>query len=253
MHSNKNRFTLQKDLIHTVSQLPNDKAGELFKYILAFVNHQEPTSDDIIINLAFNSIKGHIVKDLNKRIQCSKAGKNSAQAKKNKSINFNEEPTTFNEEPTTFNEESTTFNEEPTTFNEEPTTFNEEPTNPQLKSLKTNKIDYQGIIDGFNDICKSLPHAYVTDDRKRKINTLLKTYTLDQIGIVFIKTSQSNYLMGKTVDWKANLSWILKPQNFVRILEGTFDNHIYNKNLFATPEEQWQDINDTVDKLYDKE
>ena len=66
MAENKNSFVLYCDLIHTVNQLPNDKAGELFKHILSYVNDEEPTTDDIIINISFEPIKQQLKRDLKK-------------------------------------------------------------------------------------------------------------------------------------------------------------------------------------------
>ena len=40
MAENKKSFVLYTDLIHTVSKMPNDKAGELFKHILMYVNDE---------------------------------------------------------------------------------------------------------------------------------------------------------------------------------------------------------------------
>ncbi len=47
-----------------VSKLPNDKAGELFKHILEYVNDQNPNTNDIIIQIAFEPIKQSLKRDL---------------------------------------------------------------------------------------------------------------------------------------------------------------------------------------------
>jgi len=66
MASEKKSFVLYSDLIFTVSQLPNDKAGELFKHILMYVNDENPITDDLIINISFEPIKQQLKRDLNK-------------------------------------------------------------------------------------------------------------------------------------------------------------------------------------------
>lgn len=87
MAENKKSFVLYADLKHTVNQLPNDKAGELFKHILSYVNDENPKTDDIIVNIAFEPIKQQLKRDLIKwedtREKRSKAGKISAE-KRNK-------------------------------------------------------------------------------------------------------------------------------------------------------------------------
>ena len=64
MAENKKSFLLYCDLIHTIEQLPNEKAGELFKHILRYVNDQNPISDDLITNITFEPIKQQLKRDL---------------------------------------------------------------------------------------------------------------------------------------------------------------------------------------------
>jgi len=80
MAENKKSFLLYCDLIHTISQMPNDKAGELFKHILSYVNDENPQSEDLIINLTFEPIKQSLKRDLIKYEQ--KRVKNTENANK---------------------------------------------------------------------------------------------------------------------------------------------------------------------------
>jgi Family of unknown function (DUF6291) len=66
MADNKNSFVLYCDIIHVVDKLPNEKAGELFKHILKYVNDQDPKTDDLITNISFEPIKQSLKRDLNK-------------------------------------------------------------------------------------------------------------------------------------------------------------------------------------------
>ena len=61
---NKKSFILYSDLLHTVNKMPNDKAGELFKHILEYVNDNDPQTDDLIVNLTFEPIKQQLKRDL---------------------------------------------------------------------------------------------------------------------------------------------------------------------------------------------
>jgi hypothetical protein len=64
MAKDKKSFLLYCDTIHTVDKLSNEKAGELFKHILAYVNDMNPTANDFIIELAFEPIKQSLKRDL---------------------------------------------------------------------------------------------------------------------------------------------------------------------------------------------
>jgi len=49
MATDKKSFILYCDLIHTIEKMPADKAGELFKHILRYVNDLNPETDDLIV------------------------------------------------------------------------------------------------------------------------------------------------------------------------------------------------------------
>jgi hypothetical protein len=66
MAENKKSFILYCDLIHTIEKMPSDKAGELFKHILEYVNDMNPETDDLIIQLTFEPIKQQLKRDLKK-------------------------------------------------------------------------------------------------------------------------------------------------------------------------------------------
>ena len=86
MAENKKGFILYADQIDLFTQLPNDKAGELIKHIFAYVNDEDPKTDDLLINIAFTPIKKQFKRDLEKWTQTregrSKAGKASAEARR---------------------------------------------------------------------------------------------------------------------------------------------------------------------------
>ena len=94
MAEGKKSFVLYSDLIHTVSKMPSDKAGDLFKHILSYVNDEEPISDDLIIQLTFEPIKQQLKRDLKKwekqHNQRVEAGKRSAEVRKRNSTSVNE-------------------------------------------------------------------------------------------------------------------------------------------------------------------
>jgi hypothetical protein len=57
MAKDKKGFILYADQKALFEQLPNEKAGELIKFIFAYVNDENPVTEDLIINLAFTPIK----------------------------------------------------------------------------------------------------------------------------------------------------------------------------------------------------
>jgi hypothetical protein len=83
MAENKKSFVLYSDSQGLINQLPDDVAGRLLKHIYAYVNDENPTTDELLLNIAFEPIKMQLKRDLikyeKKREQWSEAGKKSAE------------------------------------------------------------------------------------------------------------------------------------------------------------------------------
>jgi hypothetical protein len=83
MAKDKKGFILYADQKAIFQQLPNDKAGELIKFIFSYVNDENPETDDLIIKLGFTPIQQQLKRDLvkyeetkEKRSEAGKAGAN---------------------------------------------------------------------------------------------------------------------------------------------------------------------------------
>jgi len=64
MAENKKSFVLYTDIIHVFANLTDDEAGKLVKHLLAYVNDQNPITDNRIIQIAFEPIKLQLKRDL---------------------------------------------------------------------------------------------------------------------------------------------------------------------------------------------
>jgi len=88
MAENKKSFIAYCDWQDTFQELPNDKAGKLIKHLLSYVNDEHPETDDMIIRVAFASIKRQLKRDLKKyeviREKRSDAGKLGGRPTKKK-------------------------------------------------------------------------------------------------------------------------------------------------------------------------
>ena len=80
MAENKKSFLLYCDLIHTIEQLTDEQAGNLFKHIMRYVNDQNPEAESVITKIAFEPIKQQLKRDLQKYEQIRE--RNSANARK---------------------------------------------------------------------------------------------------------------------------------------------------------------------------
>ena len=87
----KKSFVLYCDLISTINLLPDEQAGKLLKHILKYVNDEDPISDDMLVNIAFEPIKQQLKRDLDKwsgiRQKRSDAGKQGGRPQKQNKAN----------------------------------------------------------------------------------------------------------------------------------------------------------------------
>jgi len=99
MAQGKKSFIAYADWKDTFDNLPNEVAGKLIKHIFAYVNDENPNSDDFVINAVFANIKNALKRDLdkweNQLEQRREAGKKSAEQRALTKIN--ERSNSFNE------------------------------------------------------------------------------------------------------------------------------------------------------------
>lgn len=94
-------------------------------------------------------------------------------------------------------------------------------------SPKRDTTDYNAVIEAYNDTCYSLPSVKtLSDSRKRAIRKLYKNYSMEQINEVFLKAQCSDFLSGKNGKWNATFDWLIKDSNFIKVLEGNYDNKV---------------------------
>ena len=66
MAEGKKSVLLYCDLIHTVEKMDNETAGLFFKHYLRYVNDLNPETDNVIVDIAFESVKQNLKRDLKK-------------------------------------------------------------------------------------------------------------------------------------------------------------------------------------------
>ena len=94
------------------------------------------------------------------------------------------------------------------------------------KDKEKEKIDYQRIVDIYNDTCVSFPRLKsLSENRKKSIKARLKTYSYDDFKTLFEKAEASDFLKGKNnKDWSATFDWLIKDSNMAKVLDGNYDN-----------------------------
>lgn len=111
------------------------------------------------------------------------------------------------------------------------TNNNEKNDNNEINIKEENKqrrkeIDYQLIVDMYNDTCVSFPRLQkLSENRKKAIKARLNTYTVEDLKRAFELAESSSFLKGQNNrNWSATFDWMMKDTNLAKILEGNYNN-----------------------------
>lgn len=82
------------------------------------------------------------------------------------------------------------------------------------------------VVEYFHENCSRLPKVQVISKaRKSAIKARVSDYGLEKVKEVIEIAGKSNFLAGENRNtWAADFDWILKPTNFVKVLEGNYNN-----------------------------
>jgi uncharacterized protein YdaU (DUF1376 family) len=115
--------------------------------------------------------------------------------------------------------------------------------NEKVGLAEISKIDFEEIISIFNSTCQNLTKVQkITTQRKSAISARIKDYGFENMGIVFKNVSESEFLNGGSDrGWKADFDWVLNPNNFIKILEGKYQNNGKSKTATGQSKVQYSD------------
>ncbi len=87
------------------------------------------------------------------------------------------------------------------------------------------RVDYQSIVDFYNESCPSLPRATrVTDKRRGSINAVIKEFGEDAVKEALLKVESCPHLVGKNDrGWRADFDWLMNKNNLLKVMEGRYE------------------------------
>lgn len=126
--------------------------------------------------------------------------------------------------------------------------------NIKKENIKRKKdVDYQQIVEMYNNTCVSFPHLQkLSDSRKKTIKARLNTYSIEDIQRAFELAEESNFLKGQNNrNWSATFDWMMKDTNLAKILEGNYTNKtLSNHNASNGTKEinRWYEDQDKIQR-----
>jgi hypothetical protein len=97
------------------------------------------------------------------------------------------------------------------------------------------RVEYQKVVDLYHECLPTLPRCLILSEaRKRAINARWREVAdnarappdvaLKAFRDLFTVVSRSDFLMGKKTKFVASLDWLMKADNFAKVVEGRYDN-----------------------------
>ncbi len=94
---------------------------------------------------------------------------------------------------------------------------------------KEKPIDYVGIMNFYNKSMHGRKIAQIrglSEDRKQAIHARIVQYGIDAVYEVITKAARSDFLNGHNdKNWSPDATWLFGPKNFIKVLEGRYDNN----------------------------
>ena len=105
---------------------------------------------------------------------------------------------------------------------------------PDLSSQES--VDFVGLMKFFNRTMEeagAIIHRCKSCDGNRRefVRARIREHGLDAVYEMITKASKSDFLNGKSRSgWVADFTWLFRPSNFQKVLEGNYDNRTNNYN-----------------------
>jgi len=96
-----------------------------------------------------------------------------------------------------------------------------------------NVIDYESIIENYHVLCPKMNKVQaINDNRKGFINARVSEFGISKVTEVIRIAGESSFLNGSNDKaWKADFEWMMRPTNFIKIMENKYQNKTEKKMM----------------------
>ena len=195
-----------------IELLTNEEAGELFKSLLVYADEGKPmSSENRVLTVVFAGVRTQI--DV-------AAEKYANKCERNKAIAIEREQK---------KRESTFVHERVRTCtNKENTSV---PNGSPLDFLDSFLLYFNAQLVAKKSLIKQIQHIN-GNTRRAAVLARARENGEEALNIVANKAAESDFLNGKNDrGWVATFDWLMKPNNFIKVLEGNYDNTSANKGI----------------------
>lgn len=263
----KKSIIIYADCIAIVEELTDEQAGKLFRAILSYIN-EEPVTEiqgDPAVSMAYKVIKNQINQDIKKyEAKCEKQ-REKAQKRWKSMREVTEECDRIPKDANVCHGMPRHTNEckrMPMDYDNDINKSTNVDYNNNVKNKATkvamspsgdDAIDYAGLVSYFNATLKKYNSVIPTirdikGKRKDAVRARVRERGKKSLATVFEKAAASDFLNGKNDrGFFATFDWVICPNNFIKVLEGNYDNRNNNGTANRQNNGAAQRANDAAD------
>lgn len=101
------------------------------------------------------------------------------------------------------------------------------------EDVNENGIDYDNVIELYHTLCPKMSKVQVLNkSRKGYINARISEFGIEKVTQVLRIAGESDFLNGiNDRAWKADFEWVMRPENFIKVMEGKYSKQEQVKKL----------------------
>lgn len=232
--ADKKSFIIYEEWAILFKELPTEEAGELIQAVCIYHEDKSYTPENPVVAAMFEMIKKKMDKDAKSYEEVCKqrsiAGQESAKkrAKGNKTQQSATNVNKIQQMLTSVNK-----SEQMSTDNDNDNENDTDNDNYSLSSIKDTtcgtdvpRADIEQVISAWNDLpVSNISKISAGSNRYKLLKTRLKEYGIDKVLYAISQIRQSDFLTGQnSKGWVITFDWFIKPNNFVKVLDGNYQN-----------------------------
>lgn len=228
MEAVRDSFVFYRSFAEAIEELPDDLQLECYKAITNYALYGEETANSPYIKALFKSFRANIDAAQKKRdanIENGKKGGRPRLKKPNQTTMETQHNLEKPKEKLTKPNHNLNVNvnvNDNVNDNDKDTLVK----TPVKKNTQKQEQEVKEIIDYWNkNTVPPLPKvSKITDSRKKAIIARIKENSKSAVLNMIDTAISSDFLSGRKTDWKADFDWLMKPANFVKVIEGNYNN-----------------------------
>ena len=236
----KKSIIIYADCIAILEELTYEQIGRLFKAIFSYINEEPVTeiSGDPAVKMAFKVLKTQIDRDAERYAEKCEKNRQIAIAREKRRKELREQANTnvHEREQTdtnvTYNDSDSENDSEVTNVTNNTTTVVNNLAPNGALSPKGDAINFGSLVLFFNKTIEKFrsvirPIKDIKGKRQDAVRARVRERGKNSLAKVIENAAKSDFLNGKNDrGFIATFDWLVSPNNFIKVLEGNYDNRV---------------------------